>query len=239
MTDNSEDFLQAFKEFESFVVKASGLKDNFVSYSKALTTCFSLNKLPNLKEGDNYSFLKNAGDLRNLLSHTNDVCVPTQDFINHFKALTKKIEYPTKLMDIATQSPNILIATLNTPISNLVHQMNQKGIGHVPVVSNNQLIGVFSTTTFFEKYKDNGKINLDEEAIIKDFYPQILFSNHSTESYIFAPVSSYVYEYMNVIGKKKTPNDKRIVQILLTSNGKPNGKLLGIVTPSDFLKLKS
>jgi len=235
--NNTDRFLEAFKEFEAFIVKLSGLQSEYVSYSKALNYCYSKNKSSILRVKDNYSFLKNAGELRNLLSHSNDLCVPTDEFIEKFLSLTKRIQYPTKVIDIATPANLLITAGLKTNVISLVTSMKEKGLTHVPVIFEGKIIGLFSMSTLFEKLAETKKLNVNEEVTVNDFINEIQIDSHSTETFAFCKPDAYLYDYVATIGKKTKMKDKRLVELLITSNGKDNGKLLGIVTPSDLLKL--
>ena len=53
---------------------------------------------------------------------------------------------------------------------------------------------------------------------------------------IFVKPSTYVYEIEDVFSKKKS-HAQRISLVLITDNGKFSGKLLGIITETDLLKV--
>lgn len=238
MDKNTEEFLKEFKEFEAYIVKLSGMTGNYVSYYKALTYCYSNKKSDLLMVKDNYNFLKNAGDLRNLLSHNDGICSPSDEFLKKFKYLTNTIQFPTKIMDIATKYENIITATLESKVSNLVVLMKKNNITHVPVLEDRKMIGVFSSSSFFDHYNGYSSLNIDENTTLKEFSKDIQFESHNSEMYVFCSKDAYVFEFVNFIGKKLELKGKRVVQILITSTGKRDGKLLGIVSPSDFLKIK-
>lgn len=92
--DKKEEFLTIFRELEEEIVKISGLDEGYISFNRALNEIHSKRLDPIIASDDAYEFLKSALDLRNILSHRNDVAEPTDIFLERFKKLSKNIIYP-------------------------------------------------------------------------------------------------------------------------------------------------
>ena len=78
-------FLTVFKDLEKELVRISRLKDDYISFSRALNHIYYNRMNPVVSQRDCYDFLKTASDLRNILSHENDVCAPSEKFPAHLQ----------------------------------------------------------------------------------------------------------------------------------------------------------
>ncbi len=230
-------FLEGFRELEAYLAKISGLKDDYVSFSRSLNAVNGSGKSPIVSQGDNYAFLKAASDLRNLVVHNNGVCYPTRAFVDRFVSLAAKIEYPTTCLAIATTGKDLVTARFGTPVRTLAGLMVAKGLSHVPVLADGSIVGVFSTTTLFDSYRAAGRLAIGDDTTVADFRDQIGVGDHSGEAFLFATPGAYVYEFAARMAKKSKSHEPRIAALFITDNGRANGRLLGVVTPSDFLKI--
>ena len=97
----TEIFLATFKTFEAFLSRLVKTKGEFTSYSQALNIAYS-QKLSPILTGDNYDFLRSVGELRNILSHNNDVCNPNPEFLYKFLLIADSMMYPLKSIILCT-----------------------------------------------------------------------------------------------------------------------------------------
>lgn len=235
--DKKEEFLTIFRELEEEIVKISGLDEGYVSFNRALNEIHSKRLDPIIASDDAYEFLKSALDLRNILSHRNNVAEPTDIFLERFKKLSKNIIYPKKLIDIATKGKNLVIAYPEDKVITIVKMMSSNMISHVPVYDEEGLfLGVFSRVSFFEFFSKNSKIQICENTTIADIIDSININNNTNELYLFASINNYVIDFYNHMNKTKK-EDRRLSAIFLTKNGKKSEPLLGIVTQTDILKM--
>ena len=73
-----------------------------------------------------YEFLKTASDLRNILSHRNNVCVPSEEFLKKFKKITDEIIHPAKCEDIATKGNDLVLCHPGNKILDVIDAMSKK-----------------------------------------------------------------------------------------------------------------
>jgi len=232
----NEEFLKNFNVLEEELVIISGLKGEFVSFSRALDKVHysRLNRVVTDKAV--YQFLRTASDVRNILSHETNACVPSEQFNQRFKALVGEICDPLIAYDIATKSSQMLIARMTYPIKDVVKEMVIRKLSHVPVIENHHVIGVFSRSTFFEFYANHEKISVNGDCFISDFVEETPIDSHGNESYVFTAKDTEAYELLDLIGKAKV-GEKRVNCIFVTEHGKSTERLLGVITEVDLLKL--
>ena len=145
MNENKiERFLYLFKELEKEVIALSDIKsDDYVPFSRALNKIYYDKSNPLLSDYDNYSYLRSASDLRNLLSHENDTCIPTDEFIQKGERLLSRLKHPVTVYDISTKE--IEYCTMNEKVFSIMKKMNLLGLSHFPILTQEKkVIGVFS-----------------------------------------------------------------------------------------------
>lgn len=224
-------FLETFKELEKVIVEKSQIRDSdYVSFSRALNTCFHQKKNAVLSDYDVYSFLKTASDIRNILSHENDTCVPMESFIQEMKKILDMIENPIDLYDIATKE--IHSCKMTDHVDDIIPVMERYGISHLPIVNEKQyVIGVFSRSTLFDFFSEGG--TLVSGMKISDFGSLTELGKHHNESFLFAGKRSSIDDVFDYMSKRK-PHQKHIACVFVTDNGSKNSKLRGILTLSDL-----
>lgn len=232
----SERFLNDFKELEERIVILSGLKGNFVSFSSALDKVNYSHLNPVVSDDEIYQFLRSASDLRNILSHQNNVCYPSQDFYQRFHEIVKEICDPLTAYQISTKVGNIMCIQSGDNVLNVVDRMVSKHFSHVPLICNGVVNGVFSTTTFFQYLYANRKLKVDETYTIAEFLDSMDTSAHLNETYIFVGREEKAYSLLDYM-VKKVPGAKRVSCIFVTEHGNKNEKLLGLITEADLLQL--
>lgn len=238
MTDKEriDTFLTAFKELESDLIEKSGLSiDYHVSFSKALSEIYYKKKNAVISNYDNYNFLKTSADLRNILSHENDVCFPTDDFLNRFLHLKERIINPLKVESIMTK--DILTCYLNDSLLSVMKKMEYKSLSHVPVIDNDIVYGVFSRSTVFDYISMNEDFDFNNQLKISYFDEFLPINSHLNERFIFVSRNDKIDDIFNLLTKEKE-HEKNISLLLVTQNGKANEKLLGIITYTDLNKYK-
>lgn len=234
----TERFLKDFKELENLLVSMSGLDESmgFVSFSRALDAVKNERRSPVVCSGSVYSFLKNANDLRNMLSHENNICVPTLDFIQKFETIKNEIAHPLTAYQICTKADKIVYATYSSKLSDVVDLMVKGHLSHVPVIAQGEVKGVFSSTTFFQSYFVNRRLKVDEDFTIADFLSVTGVKEHLNEQFTFISRNERAITLVNKFAKGKS-GDKRTPCLFVTEHGKENEKLLGLITESDLMQI--
>lgn len=236
MDNQATRFLDLFRELEDRVVILAQMDEEFVSFSRAIDKIHKFHLDPVISEESCYRFLKTASDLRNLLVHENQVCVPSQAFVDKFANYVKIITKPMKALDIATKDGDLIQFGPLTRLKEACRLMADKHLSHVPIVTDLKVRGVFSASSLFQYYYQKGSIKADEETVVKDLIPLDSFQEHLNEEFAFIGPEVPAYSLLTRFAKKKS-GEKRLTVLFITDDGKAGGRLLGIITETDLLKL--
>lgn len=229
-------FLTKFKELEKELLAIAKLKDDYVSFSRALNHIYYNRLNPIIADRDVYDFLKTASDLRNILSHENDVCIPSEKFLNKFIKIATSIISPYSCYDVCTK--DVAYASLGMRIKDVMKIMEDDLLTHLPILDNEKrVVGVFSRSSFFDLVKNNPSLTIDEELTVYDFQAVIGLDDHLNESFYFVSKNMNIRRAFEMIIKKKA-HDKIVGLLLVTENGKKDEALLGVITLTDLAKLQ-
>lgn len=231
-------FLSLFKKLEKELVLQSKIKDDdFISFSRALNKVHYARLNSVVAEEANYSFLKTCGEIRNLLSHEENIIVPTEEIIQKLKGILQSIQNPLTCYQVC--SKNVFTCSFGDRLNIVMTKMNRMGLSHVPVVdSSNRVIGVFSRETFFDSILQGKEFEVSEELLISDFRNSILLEEHFNESYLFVRRSLSTKEAYEML-LKRSEGGKRVSLLLVTENGKQSERLLGVITALDLAKISA
>ncbi len=229
-----DSFLSEFKELEKELVHISRLKDDYVSFSRALNQIYYNRLHPIIAQRDNYDLLKTASDLRNILSHENDICAPTEVFLRKFRCLCQAISSPLSCYDVCTR--DVDVGHERTRIFEALRLMQEKGITHLPILdATGIVVGVFSRSTLSDCLLFGQKTSFEETDSMVDIRDEIGLSCHSNECFFFVSRRMNVLTAFQLILKKKA-HEKAVGLLLVTENGKPDERLLGVITMTDLAK---
>ena len=237
MTDEEriDAFLTSFKELEKELIYISRLKDEYVSFSRALNQIYYNRMNPVVAQRDCYDFLKTASDLRNILSHENDVCSPSAAFLERFDKICHAILSPYNCFEVCTK--DVATCRLSTGIFEAMKRMDEGGLTHLPVLDEkDEVLGVFSRSTLFDYSLERNNVTIDETYTIQDLKDFIGIESHRNEDFFFVSRRMSVLAAFNMTLKKKA-HDKQVGLLLVTENGKKSEKLLGVITAIDLAKL--
>lgn len=228
-------FLENFKSLESELAQLARIREDFVSYSRALAKVHYDRLNPVVADPEVFEFLKTAGDLRNILVHRHAVCTPTKEFVGKFVRIVREIKNPARCQDIMTSGDDLVVCHAGNLVSEVVASMKKRGLSHIPVLGQKGVEGVFSRTTFFESYARTGLLEVRSDFTVRDFLQAASIESHTNESYLFASPRTPVYEIYRFLFKRE-PNTRRLSCVFVTKNGKADGTLVGIITETDLLK---
>lgn len=226
----TDEFLECFKEIEKIIVRLADKKDDdYVSFSRALNTVYYQKKNAVICNEENYSFLRSASDLRNILSHENDVCAPSINFLNKTKSILVKLTNENSVYDACTKK--IVSCSLTENYLFVMKKMEENGLSHLPILYKGMVNGVFSRSTIFDYLSDGMK--LSDDLVIKDFASVTDFNKHHNETFLFVSKNTSISKVFSYLSKRE-PHKKNVVCLFVTENGKKDERLLGICTMSDL-----
>lgn len=230
--DNKNKFMKKFNELEKYL-RIENKKDfSFESYKSAIYK--SNNKVINNKY--NKDTLVIAGNLRNIITHNEDVAFPTEKFVNNFNDLVSKIVSPKKALKVMTPFDKLLTASHKDNILLVIKQMKDKMFTNVPIIDERKVIGVFNETSLFQALLDeNGELVVDlSKTSFKDYLNdfKVSMSNYFDYKFINQDLDIYKCYDLFINGNQ---DGKRVELLFVTKNGKESEKLLGIVSIFDII----
>jgi hypothetical protein len=97
--------------------------------------------------------------------------------------------------------------------------------------------GIFSRSTIFDYLSMNEAFTYDKNITIGDFEEFLPLDSHLNETFLFVSQNERVDKIFSHLFKNKE-HDKNVALLLMTRNGRPGEKLLGIITATDVAKYK-
>ena len=228
---NADEYIQKFKELESAVKEAFGLNDwdsvtNFLSKREEYR--------PFREE------IKYCQEVRNLLQHKRKIegeypVQPTKEMIAFLEKTIDSVKNRKKCSEIMVPAERIFSKKITDTVHETVIGMRETSLGHIPVLyENGAVAGVFSSFSFFNLMADQRGAALPKMLTFEQAKEYIAFDYHKTEVYKFVGGSLYVDELKEFF-ESTYSGGKRLSMVFVTSNGKADGKLIGIISPWDVL----
>ena len=227
---NTDIFIEKYKELEMTAVTAFKLKED----GRAIAELERMEQFSDI-QGKLY-YCRNV---RNLLQHNakfSDTFTiePTQEMIDLISNTIYRIKNPTKCLSIATPFNKIYWRTMDSHILTAMHAMKQNGYSHVPILSNNKVVGIFSENSLFNYLLSSESMSIDEKLRFKDIKDFLTLHGRKSHKYIFIDKNTYLPEAEDIF-EKAFRHGERIAMLLITENGSPNERLLGVITAWDVL----
>ncbi len=233
-----ESFLTGFKELENELISLAKIKEEgHVSFSRALNEVYYKHASPLLLRYENYDFLKTASDLRNILSHENNICVPSEEYVLKFLSLKDSLLHPLTCYSICTKK--IFSCTMEDRVEDCLKKMEYHSLSHLPLLDEDGCVqGVFSRSTLFDYLSMNESIFVDKETKISLFEEFLDLDEHLNERFLFVKRNERVDSVYPLLFKEKE-HERNVSLLFVTEHGRRTEKLLGIITMTDLAKTKN
>lgn len=228
--NNIEKFGKLFIEFEVETKKKIN-NDNLT-----LDECIKELKLkrqnPYIRED---SFIDFCRRLRNINYHNinDNYYLITDDTIDKLTEIVEEVKHPFKVSSKATI--NIYSKTLNDKVLSTMKDMNEKSYTHIPIYDedNKNLVGVFSENSLFQYVMEDKIIEVDDKTTFNDI-KKCIDLNLSKEIVKFVAKDKLYDDVVNDF-VKEFKNNNKLSCVMVTHNGKPTEKVIGIITAWDII----
>lgn len=230
----SEKFLQIYNELDNYMRKKLKV-ENFVDHGILLKQMVDQSRV----FSEFYKDLKTFVDMRNLLVHNpykgsaDPILIPHRYIVEKYEEIKNKVMYPRKAISIAIPREVVYTTTLDDSAWEVMQTMNDKVYTHVPVMNGDRMIGVFSENTILSYLVHNKDSIIMQDAKISEFKDFVPLDKHPSEHFEFVGRNSLIIEVEEIF-RKGLISRKRIAVVFLTENGKPDEKLLGLITAWDI-----
>lgn len=228
----NDKFIRLYNEFEV------ALREKYDNYDEYYSVVKKYEKEINEPTKSKVKLIR---EMRNLLVHSSSLSNiesfdVSEETISFLEEEIYKIKNPLTAYDICIKKGDLLFASLNSSVLDLIDVMSKSKFSHVPVLNNeDKIIGVFSENTIFQYvYINNGNINISSSLKVRDLEELIKFSAHRSEQYKFIKKDEDIKELEKLFTRNEA-NEKRVVMLFVTEHGLINEKLLGIITPFDLV----
>ncbi|MEK4405792.1 CBS domain-containing protein [Sporosarcina sp. FSL K6-6792] len=231
-TRNSDRFIFAFNRIEKSLEKISGLS-NYMSFQRLIDKSKHLNAVIRKFERD----LRECGDLRNAIVHNRTdieyaIAEPHDDIVELIEYIDRELSKPVTVGDMFLRKVHILQAT--DTLAYGLRLIREKKFNQIPIYQSNKFIGLVTATGITYWLADN----MTDEIISREMPTLLDIYSHEKQknTYRFIRMDLSVYEAEEYF-KKSVAEGKRLEALLITESGRPEEKLLGIITPLDLMKI--
>lgn len=235
----SEKFLQIYNELDDYMRKKLH-SEQYTDHSTLLRQMTDINSVFK----DYYKDLKMFADMRNILVHNpykgeaDPIFMPNEKIIEIYENIKNLVLYPKKALSIAISRKFIYTTTLESNALEVMQIMNDKVYTHVPVMEGEEMIGVFSENTLLSYLARNKDAIILKDMKIEEFKDFIPLNNHLSEHFEFVGRNALLVEVEQVF-RRGLINRKRIAVVYITESGRPQEKLLGMITAWDIAGKKN
>lgn len=210
---------------------ATGSADH-ISYSEAL---YAARKLHNTVRC-HYELLRQFGHLRNSLVHhkydkDDYIAYPHENTVKKIESICELILKPPLSLSIASQP--VLTFAPDTPLKEVLEELELKGYSQFPIYDGNQFIGLL-TEGGIAKWLS---LNLSGAYISLDgVTARDLLSYEKQHNVSFLDRESTIYDLEDVFEEAFDRNEK-LEAVLITQTGSKSQKPIGIVTSWDLVQI--
>lgn len=223
--DNTEIFLDKYKQLENIAINEFKLPPD----GSAVAKLEKRSEFKDIKYELNY-----CREVRNLLQHNQRLdeefaVQPGQKMIELLDMVIDRIKNPVRCMDIAIPYNDLLWKSMEDMVMPTIKIMNDRNISHVPILQDRRVIGDFSDNCVFPYLLGDEKCHIDANTRFKDLKEYLDLDSHPSEVFKFVPYDEKLTKVERLYEEARTAHE-RIGLVFLTENGRPDERLLGVLT---------
>lgn len=223
---NSVVFIELFTEIEQAIKDICKL-DDYLTFTEMLRIAQRQNSVLQQYAGD----LREYAQLRNSIVHTRRqnfiIAEPHDDVVRELRHILRLLNNPPRVASVMRRKP--YFATPETPILTVIEAFSQQGFLRCPVVDRGRIVGLMNSKSISRWLAAHNQSHIDlGESKVSELVP---FSEPD-DYHIMAQRD----DLLMLVGmfKNSIQQGRYIQAVLVTTNGKPDSELLGIITPSDL-----
>ncbi len=227
---NSERFIVAFNRIEKELQQICNV--SYAPFSKLLQCARPKNAAVRKYEQQ----LRKFAQLRNAIVHDQidpsyTIAEPHHQIVQQIEQIARRITRPVTVGQRFRKKVHILQAD-DTLIDGL-QLIRSKRFNQFPIYQKRRFVGLITAMgiTYWLSSRMTNGLPSGKVPTLRDVYR---FEKRK-KSYTFVEQSMPVYEAEEIF-KRSVASGKRIEALLMTENGRPKEKLLGIITPLDLVR---
>ncbi len=229
---NADRFIAAYNTIDYSLRSIYDFKRS-MSFSDVVRRSVLLNSIVRKYEEDLIDF----GRLRNAIIHSGNsritIAEPHDDIVKQIENLAELISKPPHAIDRVGNKEVITIA-VDVKISVVMELMARTGYSNLPVYEDNKLLGVINARKLLNVLgnKVAEGVNL-QEYIENTSVVDVVSLMGDDYFFVIADENLTIDAAMNYF-----ENNRKLMIILLTKDGKESGKPLGIISHADIIDMK-
>ena len=175
-------------------------------------------------------------EVRNLLSHEVMVngeypAAPSRELQELLERVLRRLTDPDTVSSRMTPKDKLVEVTPEESLTKVLRDMQKYDLSFLPMLENGRVVGVLSAGTVFRASVEG--LQLTPETRVRDLQPWLPPNRQIGARYPFVRHDLPVEEAEEYFDRSKRVNKVRL--LLVTQNGKPEEKLLGVVSPYDLM----
>ena len=229
---NAERFIAAYNSIDYSLRSIYDFKRS-MSFSDVVRRSVVLNSVVRKYEED----LIDYGRLRNAIIHQGNskfiIAEPHDDIVLKIEKLSTLISSPPKAID-KVGNKDVIIVSGNTKIAETMELIYRTGYSNLPIYHKDSLVGILNGRKLINVLgkKVGEGINL-HEFITNTEVKDIIDDMGDDYYYMLADKNLTIDAAMNFF-----ENNRKLLVILITKDGKSNSKPLGIISSADIVDMK-
>ena len=229
---NAERFLAAYNNIDYGLRTIYGFKRS-MSFSDVIRRSVVLNAVVRKYEDDLIDF----GRLRNAIIHNGNhkyiIAEPHDDIVEKIERLANLITEPPLAIDMVGNKEVIAISH-DTKIAEAMELIYRTGYGNLPAYKDDKLVGILNARKLVNVLGAKVSEGVNLENFIKEItVEEIMPLMGDDYYYILADTKLSVDNAMNYF-----ENNRKLLIILITKDGKDSGKPLKIISSADIIDMK-
>lgn len=229
MNKKTDDFLNQYRALENLIALEYNLQDT----DSAVSFLLRKPEFRDIREELDY-----CREVRNLLSHNPKVdqrylVEPSEEMIRLLERTLNRIRNPLRARDVWVPKERVVCKTMEDLVRPTMVEMAQHSYTHIPIVKGGAVTGVFSENTLLSCLLDDDLAGIHNDLKFCDIAKYLSLDQDRAETYRFVGRNTLASEIEGIFANA-TKKNSRIGLLFVTDNGRPNGKLLGIISPWDM-----
>lgn len=230
--ENAERFLVAFNKMEKFF--DGELKDTrYVPFHRAVQRLRKVNAVVNRYHND----LLEYSELRNAIVHERTevnytIASPHDDVVINIERISAEITAPKLVIPAFKKTLRTVESDLK--VRDVLSIIRETDFSQFPVYRSKQFIGLLTDKGILHWLAHH--MNGDLEKILNTHIYELIEDDERAQNYQFISKTMSVYHAEDLF-IKYIKKHKRLDALLITENGKPHEKLLGMVSTNDLIDI--
>lgn len=227
-------FLDLFKQLEKYLrIEYSQGKYTYTGFMSTLYKIRKTNKNQLISNRYNFDILQQASQIRNILSHNNNVIIPSDKFIADFKKVVLKICNPKNIENIMIKLSKLKIATPSSTIGEAIEMLREHGFNTIPIIQDNKLLGIFTEKSVYDYLSMNKHRKISKDMRIDDILEAIDLNSDPRKYFDFINREASIEDAYDCFNRD-LKSRRELLLLLVTEEGEKDQRLLGIVALRDI-----